>query len=118
MYTRKQYMEDNSKAKGKDEREFLHREYYGQFVDEYVIDVVAAQIGRDTLLNRTSDDPHLNDISLHKWDKVWLGDAALRKICGANEGGGYSLSDVVCTAKEAARQFILAAELESNHVQG
>ena len=94
MFTRKQYM-------GK---ECTHREYYGQFVTPHIVDSVADQIGRDIL--RYSTDEHLNDIALSRWDNVFLTQDALRMVTKANESGGYSLSDTVCIAKEAARQFI------------
>ena len=82
-----------------------HREYYGQFVNEAVKRIVMHGIGKNLILQST--DPHMNDIRLPKWDRLKL---SIISCCGgaiskANGGGGISLSDTVCVAKEAARQI-------------
>ncbi len=97
MITRKQYMR----------RQATHREYYAQFVDHSVKHWVLAVIGIERLLKCT--DPRLNDISLQTWDRyhgLFCMSKAGRDCAKANEGGGVSLSDAVCVAKEAARQLI------------
>lgn len=97
MYTRKDYL--NKKC--------THRQYYAQFVNGYIKQSVLRQIGKKALLN--SKDKHLNDIALSRWDNFypWLlqGETGKNflKISGQK---GYSLSDTVCIAKEAAQQII------------
>lgn len=71
-----------------------HREYYAQFVNQYMIDAVVRAIGAEKILK--SDDPHFNDIALRHWDRI--GCCFVR--------GGFSLSDCVCTVKEAAHQYV------------
>ena len=87
-----------------------HREYYAQFVDEYVMRFVDRSIGHNAIMNST--DPHLNDILLVKWDRL---ETAIRGFCigkmaeingvYSNRMVGFSLSDTVCIAKEAAKQI-------------
>lgn len=84
--TREEYMNAVDKAAA-------HRQYYGQFVSDTVRQVVASRIGRAAIL--ASTDPHFNDIPLKRWDDLY---PVLHRA-------GWSLSDVVCTAKEAARQI-------------
>lgn len=94
MKTRKQYMNN----------ECTHREYYAQFVSKSTAQLVARMIGAKNLL--TSTDPHLNDIPLTRWDQL---DPYVRRpsqLAATGYTGGWSLSDSVCTAKEAARQWI------------
>jgi hypothetical protein len=97
-----------------------HREYYGQFVNDGVISAVVRTIGARKIL--ASTDPHLNDIPLHRWDALagysnrqysreherFTGGLLMhlvgRDLSKAN-GGGVSPSDLVCVAKEAARQY-------------
>lgn len=75
------------------ENKCTHREYYAQFVTDRIKSLVKSQFG-EQLFNST--DPHLNDIPLSKWDN--LSGTVLRS--------GFSLSDCVCTLKEAAKQII------------
>lgn len=87
-----------------------HREYYAQFVDEYVMRFVDRSIGHNAIMNST--DPHFNDILLVKWDRL---ETAIRGFCigkmteingvYSNRMVGFSLSDTVCIAKEAAKQI-------------
>ena len=93
MITRKQYIAN----------EATHREYYGQFVTESMRDYIASVFG-DRLANSTYE--HFNDIPLSQWDdqkNVIL--AYCGKLLAIANGGGVSLSDCVCVAKEAARQI-------------
>ena len=91
MITRKQYISG----------EFTHEEYYAQFVDDALLDLVRRRIGVKRIKNST--DKHLNDIPLAAWDVLYDG---VRCICGGliarANGGGISLSDTVCAAKAAA----------------
>lgn len=99
IITRKDYMAGKA----------THRQYYGQFVNPAVTSWVRRKIGIDRLLKST--DQHLNDIPLSLWDSYYgamLLDGTARKVAAAN-GGGVSLSDAVCVAKEAAHQLIEAS---------
>tara|TARA_R110000772_G_scaffold266658_1_gene389377 strand:+ start:1288 stop:1557 length:270 start_codon:yes stop_codon:yes gene_type:complete len=87
MYTRKQRLDN----------ECSHREYFAQFVSASLPESIADSIGKDRLLK--SNDEHLNDIPLKCWDRLH-GYFAGR--------ANWSLSDSVCSAKEAARQWIEA----------
>ena len=93
MITRKEYIDGT----------VTHEEYYSQFVNDNIKDLVINRIGLYRI--KSSTDPHFNDIPLHEWDSLELG---IRSICGkaiskANSSGGVSLSDCVCIAKQAAR---------------
>jgi len=94
MITRKEYMA------GK----FTHREYYGQFVTDAIKTLVRNHIGEQVI--KRSEDPHLNDIPLRRWDNLHQ---AILSICGkaiaSTTTGGIRLSDTVCIAKEAAKQI-------------
>ncbi|MGO4302207.1 hypothetical protein [Cupriavidus sp. RAF12] len=104
MLTREQYMAQYS-GKSREEQAALHREYYAQFVPNGLKSFVVSCIGAERIL--ASTDPHMNDIPLHEWDRL---DGYIRPI-GArihkqiNGSSVWSLSDTVCVAKEAARQF-------------
>lgn len=82
-FTRKEYLDGKC----------THREYYAQFVTNGIRETVLERFGKSLF---SSTDPHLNDIALRHWDN--LSRIAMR--------GGFSLSDCVCTLKEAARQII------------
>lgn len=96
MITRQDYM--NKKA--------THREFYGQFVTPAIIDTVIDYIGKDKLV--ASTDKHFNDISLSQWDAMhqWLPAYYARAMKEAGSTIGVSLSNTVCVAKEAARQWL------------
>ena len=81
IITREQYM--NHKA--------THREYYGQFVNDNIKQVVARRIGLKRILN--SQDEHFNDIPLQEWDNV----SPVANVSTLGEG--------VCIVKEAAKQL-------------
>lgn len=97
LITRKEYMEKNN-------REDAYREFYGQFVTEGVKKLVKT-IGIKKIID--SEDEFFNDIELSKFDKLatFLPVNVLRQISEANGGDGVSLSDKVCTLKEAASQI-------------
>lgn len=85
-----------------------HREYYAQFVNEYVKHIVYCGIGADRLIKST--DPHFNDIYLSTWDKLcpYIKGMVARKNVevAAYKKPACSLSDCVCVLKEAARQIV------------
>ena len=95
MKTRKDYMSGV----------VTHREYYGQFVNNQIKQLVSNSIGMKSIIN--SKDKHLNDIELSRWNRLSF---SIKQICGdklrlINGPGGVSLSDTVCVAKEAAKQI-------------
>lgn len=104
MLTREQYLSQYS-GKTEAERMALFRQYYAQYVKPGTRSFVVSCIGAERI--RASTDPHMNDIPLHLWDRL---DGYIRPI-GArihkeiNGTSVWSLSDTVCVAKEAARQF-------------
>ena len=106
--TRAEYMQDSSN---------LHRQYYGQFVNDAVKNKVLQFIGKEALL--ASTDEHLNDIPLKKWDALGgfifrgselilkpttIEPIEISKLKEANEG--VSPSTLVCIYKEAGKQLI------------
>jgi hypothetical protein len=113
MITRQDYLNDS---------ENLHRQYFGQFVNDKVKEHLLNNISKEELLK--SKDKHLNDIALDRWDA--LGGFKFSKTTGAilmkpqsnldilpldyklivEAGDGISSSLVVCVYKEAARQII------------
>lgn len=95
MKTRKDYMEHRC----------THREYYAQFVTEATRRRVIQAFGVDRL--RASEDPHLNDIPLARWDRV---DVPAPPISLEDCGDWLSPAGAVCILKEAARQIIEATD--------
>ena len=81
-------------------------EYYGQFVTPGLRAAVVRLIGEQQLL--ASTDEHLNDIPLAHWDMLHglVQICCGRKLAEANGNSGVSLSDCVCVAKQAARDWI------------
>ena len=94
-YTREDYMNNR----------VTHKEYYGQFVTEGLKNVVARRMGVDAI--HASKDEHMNDIALFRWDNMdrLIPQDVIREIQRASGTKAYSLSDIVCVAKEAARQM-------------
>lgn len=104
-YTRRQYIIT---------KECDHRTYWSQFVTEWVKELVLQHIPKEELM--ASVDPHFNDIPLQRWDRMHSGVPGYIKqaISESNATmydtpgtpGGYSLSDMTCLLKEAARQIV------------
>lgn len=104
-YTRKQFIIN---------KECDHRTYWSQFVTEGVKELVLQCIPKEELM--ASVDPHFNDIPLEKWDRMhaWVPQYVKEAIAESNATmydapgtpGGYSLSDMTCLLKEAARQIV------------
>lgn len=104
MLTRKQYMAG----------ECTHREYYGQFVTDEIKQAVLRMFSKKELVQAFKGDEHFNNLPLRQWDNILdprsynLGLAKALKEAG--NIGGISLSDCVCTCKEAARQIVEESE--------
>lgn len=97
MFTREDYTN----------RRCSHREFYGQYVNEYVLGVVRNCGHLKQIL--ASTDKHLKDVPLAMWDKLAMsvsGYVGRRNVelCGYKNATS-SLSDCVCVLKEAARQL-------------
>jgi hypothetical protein len=108
--------------KGRDE--CTHGEYYRQFVTNELKQVIRDVIGMHAILGSTNK--YFNDISIDKWHGLFgirircgvpdpsylynrLGKPVLDKIHAAG-AVNVSIADLVCTAKEAARQLREAAQ--------
>jgi len=91
MYTKQDYL------KGK----CNHREYYSQFVNDNVKQMIIDRIGKDKIIN--SKDENFNDIPLKIWDNIGLPYG----ICDLlhQVGDFYTLGGQVCILKEASRQI-------------
>lgn len=104
IFTRAAYMSFSSFEYTAEERMKAHRKYYAQFVNAAVIEFVVYVIGKDKIL--ASTDPHMNDIPLKLWDNMHtrlpLQPGIFQKLTGSNF---YSMSDSICIAKEAAKQY-------------
>jgi hypothetical protein len=116
-WTRTDYLNANHGDRAEGMR--AHRRFWSQFVDERTIAYVVDSIGADVLasselarLGPDAGDVHLNDINEHgyqgslpNWDRAGRG---CPKACKPSDVGlhGFSDSDLVCIAKEAARQHI------------
>ena len=70
-----------------------HRAKFAEHVTPRMIDAVGTKFGPRLM---ASQDKYFNDIPLREWDRFSF--IAMRK--------GFSLSDQVCTVKEAARQWV------------
>lgn len=121
MITRKQYLQDSSN---------LHRQYFGQFVNEGVKQKVLSHFTVEDLKQSLAQDDHFNSniTPLKTWDLmggfVWRiirgQQVAVLKPISSFEmlpidygllkkvGEGFSSSTSVCIYKEAARQIVEA----------
>jgi hypothetical protein len=94
-----------------------HREYYAQFVNDYIIAYVARQIGGQRLIESTNE--HFNDIPLEEWDSLVLVDMIHSEkylesfeslwVDDSTNPRKFGLPPFiffVCVAKEAARQYV------------
>jgi hypothetical protein len=99
-WTREQYIPE-----GNNRPECSHSEYYGQFVDEAVIDRVIDHFTKEVIL-ASNHKVHFNDIPLEHWDELGLSIETMKKV--EINGEYLTLSTMVCINKEAARQFVEA----------
>jgi len=87
--------------------ECTHEEYFRQFVTSAVLNTVRLAVGLERIMEST--DPHLNDIPMGCWDRMEhsIGQEIIKvkREQGLGERRGYSNSDAVCTAKQAARMM-------------
>ena len=81
-----------------------YQTYYGWLMLQLRVEVTELPVPVTRI--QASTDQHLNDIRLSKWDAC---DQFLQPRARAL-GFPWSLSDTVCTMKEAARRFAAQAE--------
>ena len=79
--------------------ECTHEEYFGQFVNDHIKNMVKTHIGIERILK--SSDKHMNDIPLKEWDDL----SYILRVDFKSVGGYNSLACRVCVLKEAARQL-------------
>ena len=100
IITRKQYLDFDGTP---EERETMFRAYYGQFVNQKIINFVAGKFSPEELVAAFAEDKHLNNIDLRRWDEAarsvypWIDHDLVRA-----GGTFWSLSCGVCTVKNAA----------------
>lgn len=101
-YTRADYMAGNC----------THNEFYAQFVTPAILQLVKSQIGKARI--KKSQDPNLDDIPIAHWDTLYsrmlfcLDRKKFKRLSSPDAPAGvmgWSLSDSICIAKEAARQI-------------
>jgi len=83
-----------------------HDDYYDQFVNAVVVDMVSRRIGAERV--KASADPHFNDIPLREWDRLadtLINSNAARLVCQATGWNGTTLAERVCVLKAAARRI-------------
>lgn len=83
-----------------------HEEVFSKVVNGIGLDVCAMYMPAsiETLRDALVKDPHLNNIKIKEWDRMHdLFRHAFRQI-GVNR---LSLSDTVCTLKQAARMLVV-----------
>ena len=100
-YTRQDYLDSRC----------THEQYYDQYVNLHVKNIVAGGIGRLTIVHST--DPNFNDIALQQWDNLQnLLMGAVGRQRFRDLGDVPTINGCVCIAKAAARQ-IRDAELQT-----
>jgi len=97
MITRAEYIAGNAS----------HRDYYGQFVDEAVLDGIKRDLGLERIM--ASKDESFNDIPLAVWDCLPCTRAGTvtEKLVAC--GDFPSMAGLVCIAKEGARRLRVQA---------
>jgi len=86
-----------------------HREYYGQFVNKAVKDLVLSRFSKEKLTEAIQSEKNLNSIPLAQWDGLTQGLGAYYYGVAEKmkELGDYrTLAGSVCILKEAARQIV------------
>ena len=101
MKTRTQYLNG----------EISHFDFYAQFVDEPIKNIVRARLERagylKNLKEKFGEDKNLNNIPLHIWDSFSQSLNTSEVAGKMREAGDYlTLSGIVCIAKTAAQILI------------
>ena len=83
-----------------------HREYYGQFINNRIKNIVSRRLKVNEIKKALMDDKNLNTIKLAIWDSI-LRPLPAETANLLRELGDYpTLAGAVCIAKEAARQLV------------
>lgn len=96
QYTRAQYMSG----------EVTHQQYYGQFVSDVTIKIVAQAFGGDALRAAFAEDQAFNTLELRRWDSLteWIKHEMSQLLRDA--GDFWTLANGVCVLKQAARMYV------------
>jgi len=85
-----------------------YREYYAQFVNNYVIACVRAKYTKEELTRYFKQDKHLNNINMNLIDRFTMN--SVQYLAGVNRrlgnGSVYSMSTGCSVFKEACKQII------------
>lgn len=79
------------------------REFYRQFIDQTVIEIVSVGIGERDI--KKSRDRYFNDIDMRQWDLVAVAVRRYLKKRIEDAGAYASNALLVCIQKEAAEQI-------------
>ena len=94
MHTRQDYLDNKC----------THEDYYSQFVNDHIKNILLSQFGLSELKKAYSKDQYLNTIELYKWDNLAIFVNCAKQLKECND---YStLAGKVCILKESARQLI------------
>jgi hypothetical protein len=105
MFTRAQYLAG----------ECSHQEYYGQFVNQWILTCVKGKYGVNRLIEAEKLDINFNTIPLYSWDQLNIMSAVDQELWAAANGSRYySLSDNLCIQKQAARMIVEKYHSEQN----
>jgi hypothetical protein len=128
MMTRKEYMNQNSLV---DDTYTLHRQYFGQFVNDQIKEFILTRFSKSDLATALYQDKHFNSIPLKYWDELagygrnmtideWnrnQGRSAFTRLVDftllKKVGEGWCLSTATCIMKEAAKQIVEANTIEA-----
>lgn len=101
MYLRKDYMTGV----------IAFNDYYGQFVTDYIRNVVEQRFGLERLKRAFTQDSYLNTIPLREWDALRLITQQVDTLKALKAAGDFwSYGVHVCIVKQAAKQLIAKSE--------
>jgi hypothetical protein len=87
-------------------RHNLHHQYYSQFVNDRIINLVLSEFTVGELKESYAQDIHMNTLSLQRWDRisyVWM---FISKSLIKDLGAWTSSCNAICILKTAARIII------------
>lgn len=101
----KEFVGIDSQYRKADGTKMEHHEVFGAVVNAIGLDTCKLYLPEHTqvLAKAMKQDEHLNNIPLAKWDRLGRTMRSELNRIGINS---YSLSDLVCTLKQAARMTV------------
>ena len=107
----KEYVGIDSQFKREDGTRMVHVEIYTKIVNDIGLEecIPYIPVSREEVRDALAKDSSLNDIPLEKWDKMHP--SFIRKIRALGIKS-VSLSDTVCTLKQAARMWAVEGAQE------